>query len=79
MTVNEYFQIIDNFKKGLLICLVKASSRIPKIEEPKILDIGCGNGVSTLWLAENHNGIITTIYTDKNSLENIMMQYFLRS
>lgn len=47
----------------------KAFSLIPKIEDPRILDIGCGTGVPTLWLAENFNGTITAIDTDKKSLD----------
>jgi len=64
----EYFRIKDNCRKGLLKYLSKAFSLIPKIESPKILDIGCGTGVPTLWLAENFNGTITAIDTDKKSL-----------
>lgn len=66
---NEYFQIKDNCRKGLLKYLEEVFSLIPKTERPKILDIGCGTGVPTLWLAENQNGIITAVDTDKNSLE----------
>lgn len=66
---SEYFRIKDNCRKGLLKYLAKAFSLIPGIEQPKILDIGCGTGVPTIWLAENLNGIITAIDTDKNSLD----------
>lgn len=66
---NEYYQIKDNCRKGLLKYLAKAFSLIPKIEKPKILDIGCGTGVPTLWLAENLNGTISAIDTDKNALD----------
>jgi len=64
----EYFQIKDNCRKGLLKYLAKAFSLIPKIEKPKILDIGCGTGVPAIWLAENHSAIITAIDTDNKSL-----------
>jgi cyclopropane fatty-acyl-phospholipid synthase-like methyltransferase len=66
---NDYFQIKDRCRKGLLKYLLKAFSLIPKTENPRILDIGCGSGVPTLWLAENLGGIITAIDIDKNSLD----------
>jgi len=65
---NEYYTIKDTCRKGLLKYLAKAFSLIPKTEKPKILDIGCGTGVPTFWLAENYSGIITAIDTDKNAL-----------
>lgn len=42
---------------------------LPKINNPKILDIGCGTGVPTVWLAENYGGTISAIDTDKRALE----------
>ena len=65
----EYFQIKDKCRKGLLPYLAKAFSLVPKIEKPKILDIGCGTGVPTLWLAENNAGKITAIDTDTKALD----------
>jgi cyclopropane fatty-acyl-phospholipid synthase-like methyltransferase len=65
----EYYQIRDNCRKGLLKYMEKAFSIVPKTEKPKILDIGCGTGVPTLWLAENYDGIIIAIDTDKNALD----------
>jgi cyclopropane fatty-acyl-phospholipid synthase-like methyltransferase len=65
----EYFQIRDNCRKGLIKYLEKAFSIIPEIKNPKILDIGCGTGVSTLWIAEKYSGTITAIDIDKNSLD----------
>ena len=61
---NEYFDIKDNCRKGLLKYLFKAISIIPVIEKPTILDIGCGSGVPTLALAENYNGTITSVDSD---------------
>jgi cyclopropane fatty-acyl-phospholipid synthase-like methyltransferase len=65
---NEYLQIKDNCRKGLLKYLAQAFSLIPKIEKPKILDLGCGTGVPAIWLAENYSAKITAIDTDKNAL-----------
>jgi len=41
---------------------------LPDLNNPKILDIGCGSGVPTLWLAERYNGTITAIDTDNQLL-----------
>ena len=64
----EYFEIKDNCRKGLLKYLTKAISIIPAIENPRILDVGCGSGVPTLMIAENFNGKITAIDTDTKSI-----------
>ena len=64
-----YYQIKDNCRKGLLKNLERAFAYVPKTEELKILDIGCGTGVPTIWLSENYGGIITAIDTDGNALE----------
>jgi len=57
----EYFIIKDNCRKGLLKYLSKAISIIPSIENALILDVGCGSGVPTLFLAENFDGKIIAI------------------
>jgi 2-polyprenyl-3-methyl-5-hydroxy-6-metoxy-1,4-benzoquinol methylase len=65
----EYYQIKDNCRSGLLKYMAEAVSQIPKIHAPIILDIGCGTGVPTIWLAENYGGIITAIDIDNDALE----------
>lgn len=67
--INEYYSIKDKCRIGLLKYLGRAFSFIPKINNPKILDIGCGTGVPTIWMAENLQGRVTAIDTDKNSLD----------
>ncbi|MBN2572858.1 MAG: class I SAM-dependent methyltransferase [Ignavibacteriales bacterium] len=42
--------------------------KIPKNENSKILDIGCGTGVPTIWIAENFPWTVIAIDTDKDSL-----------
>jgi len=49
--------------------MAEAVSLLPKINNPKILDIGCGTGIPTIWLAENYGGTITAIDTDNGALE----------
>ena len=70
----EYYQIKDTCREGLLKYLAEAVSLLPKIRNPKILDIGCGTGVPTLWIAENYGGIITAIDTDEHALEWLQMK-----
>lgn len=38
---------------------------LPEFNNPVMLDLGCGSGVPTLWLAERYRGTITAIDTDK--------------
>jgi ubiquinone/menaquinone biosynthesis C-methylase UbiE len=42
---------------------------LPEVEEPAILDIGCGSGVQTIELAKMCNGHITAIDIDVEALE----------
>ena len=65
----EYFIIKDNCRRGLIKYLEKAFSVLPEFPNPKILDIGCGTGVPTLWLADKYSGSITAIDTDSSSLD----------
>jgi len=65
----EYLKIKDNCRAGLVKYLEKALSVIPKIDNPEILDIGCGTGVPTLWLADKYSGSITAIDLDANALD----------
>jgi len=67
--IKEYFQTKDNCRRGLLKYLAEAVSLLPKINNPKILDIGCGTGIPTIWFTENYGGIITAIDTDERALE----------
>jgi cyclopropane fatty-acyl-phospholipid synthase-like methyltransferase len=67
--LKEYYKIKDICRAGLLKYMAEAVSLLPKINNPKILDIGCGTGVPTVWLAENFGGTITAIDTDKSALE----------
>ncbi len=65
----KYFLIKDSCRKGLIKYLEDAFSKIPLPENTRILDIGCGTGVPTIWLAENTDGTITAVDPDKNALE----------
>lgn len=67
----EYYIIKDNCRKGLLKYLSKAISKIPTIEKPLLLDVGCGSGVPTLFLAENFDGNIIAVDPDTESINRL--------
>ena len=67
----EYFIIKDYCRKGLLKYLSKAISIIPKNENPLLLDVGCGSGVPTLFLAENFDGKLIAIDFDTKSVNRL--------
>jgi len=64
----EYFKIRDRCRMRLVKYLEQVLNDLPEFNNPKILDIGCGSGVPTLWLAEKYIGTITAIDTDKQLL-----------
>lgn len=68
---NEYFDIKDNCRKGLLKFLLNAISIIPVIENQIILDVGCGSGVPTLAIAEYYNATITAVDFDTKSINRL--------
>jgi len=65
----EYFTIRDRCRMRLVKYLEQILDDLPEFTDPKILDIGCGSGVPTLWLAEKYTGTITAIDTDKQLLD----------
>jgi len=48
----EYFNIRDRCRMRLVKYLEQILNDLPEFANPKMLDIGCGSGVPTLWLAE---------------------------
>jgi cyclopropane fatty-acyl-phospholipid synthase-like methyltransferase len=66
---NIYFNLKDTCRKGLLPYLESAFSNIPDISNPEILDIGCGTGVPTLWMAAHLKGSVTAIDIQKEPLQ----------
>jgi ubiquinone/menaquinone biosynthesis C-methylase UbiE len=61
----------DLVRKRLVKYSKKAFRMIPAIEKPRILDIGCGSGVSTLELARLTDGEITGLDIDRNALDRL--------
>ncbi|HEX78816.1 MAG TPA: class I SAM-dependent methyltransferase [Dehalococcoidia bacterium] len=70
MKEEELFRLRKNeIRKGLLKYTRKAFGILPKIEKPRILDIGCGSGISTLELARLSKGEIIGIDIDQSALD----------
>jgi ubiquinone/menaquinone biosynthesis C-methylase UbiE len=67
----QYVRIRDHCRKGLLKYLEKALLRLPPIQKPSILDVGCGSGVPTLFLADRYDGKITAIDPDAKLLDSL--------
>jgi cyclopropane fatty-acyl-phospholipid synthase-like methyltransferase len=66
--MNEYFKIKDTCRRDLIKYLQNAISYIPVEGGSRILDIGCGTGVPTMFMAEYFTGSIIAIDPDKSSL-----------
>ncbi|NHI93920.1 MAG: class I SAM-dependent methyltransferase [Candidatus Lokiarchaeota archaeon] len=60
---------LDFFRNNLIKYSIKAFKSLPKLDKPRILDVGCGSGVSTIELTNLCNGIIVGI--DIISLEKL--------
>jgi ubiquinone/menaquinone biosynthesis C-methylase UbiE len=61
----------DYFRRKLLKYTRKAFFKLPDIENPKILDLGCGTGVPTLELARISRGQITALDNHQESLDQL--------
>ncbi|KXH76740.1 MAG: hypothetical protein AM326_06635 [Candidatus Thorarchaeota archaeon SMTZ-45] len=59
----------DHVRNNLLEFTRTAFSMIPPIDNPCILDIGCGTGVQTIELAKISNGKVTAIDIDAKALD----------
>jgi ubiquinone/menaquinone biosynthesis C-methylase UbiE len=61
----------DLVRKRLVKYSRKALRMIPTIEKPRILDIGCGSGASTMELARLTDGEITGLDIDRDALDRL--------
>ena len=61
----------DLYRSRLLEFTRRAYSMIDPVENPKILDIGCGSGVPTLELAGISGGTVTAVDPDREALERL--------
>ena len=62
---------IDHFRKVLSKYTIEAFRKLPKLDKPRILDIGCGSGVPTMELAKLSDGEIIGIDIDQDSLDRL--------
>ena len=70
MTKEELFQIqMDKIRKRLLKYTRKAFRMLPQLDNPSILDVGCGSGISTLELARLSRGKVLGIDIDQPALD----------
>ncbi|MFX1581833.1 MAG: class I SAM-dependent methyltransferase [Promethearchaeota archaeon] len=59
----------DELRQSFLEHLHRAYQLIPPINNPRILDIGCGSGVPTLELARISGGDVTGLDIDRDALQ----------
>jgi ubiquinone/menaquinone biosynthesis C-methylase UbiE len=60
---------VEQVRTGFLKYTRKAFLKLPRLENPRILDIGCGSGVPTIELAKLSGGEVTGIDIDQSCLE----------
>ena len=68
-TRGEYFRIRDRCRKGLLKYLAGVCDLFPEGRDREILDLGCGTGVPTIWVAEHLQGNIIALDPDRDALD----------
>ncbi|MGB2841427.1 MAG: class I SAM-dependent methyltransferase [Halobacteriota archaeon] len=68
--INELHK--DRLRGGLNKYTRKAFQMLPELENPKILDIGCGTGVPTMELARLSNGQITGLDISQPLLDELI-------
>jgi len=70
MTGQKLFLIQkDKIRKRLLKYTRKAFQMLPKLENPRILDVGCGTGIPTIELARLSQGEVLGIDIDQIALD----------
>jgi SAM-dependent methyltransferase len=62
---------IDDLRAGFLRYSREAYARLPVLDRPRILDIGCGSGLPTIELARLSSGLIVGIDTDRSALSTL--------
>jgi ubiquinone/menaquinone biosynthesis C-methylase UbiE len=68
---NKIILEIDKFREVFLKYTREAFQLIPKIERPRILDVGCGTGVPTIELAKLSKGNIIAIDINAEDLKKL--------
>lgn len=65
----DLYQNISSDSKKRMECIKKAFNILPKIDNPRILDVGCGKGGPTIQLAKLCNGKITGLDINQSYLD----------
>jgi ubiquinone/menaquinone biosynthesis C-methylase UbiE len=60
---------VEQVRAGFLKYTRKAFLKLPRLENPRILDIGCGSGVPTIELAKLSGGEVTGIDIDQSCID----------
>ena len=60
---------VEQVRAGFLKYTRKAFLKLPRLDNPRILDIGCGSGVPTIELAKLSGGEVTGIDIDQSCLD----------
>lgn len=68
---SAYREAKNRIRSNLLKFTRQAFAVLPPLDKPRILDIGCGEGIPTLELARLSNGEITGIDIDEKALEEL--------
>jgi len=69
---DETFRTLkDEIRKRLLKYTRKAFSMLPRMDKPRILDMGCGSGIPTLELARLGQGEVIGIDIDRAALDEL--------
>jgi len=66
---DNYIDGRDKLRDNLLKYTRKTFKLIPEIQNPQVLDVGCGTGVPTIELAKISNGHVTGIDIDEKLLD----------
>jgi len=70
----ELLKEIDLLRTNFIKYTRKAYQMLPRLEKPRILDIGCGSGLPTIELAKLSGGEITGIDIDQSSLDELKIK-----
>ncbi|WP_430814928.1 SAM-dependent methyltransferase [Carboxylicivirga sp. RSCT41] len=66
--LSGYYDIKNHCRQGMTGFLFEALSEIPEMNNPHIIDVGCGFGAVTLALAKRYAGSIKALDIDKSAL-----------
>jgi ubiquinone/menaquinone biosynthesis C-methylase UbiE len=71
LTSKDLLQEIDQLRTKFIKYTRKAYGILPRLESPRILDIGCGSGIPTIELFKLSNGEVIGIDVDQTSLDEL--------